>query len=50
MHIHHLTFFVIFLPQSWYGRNRKRSTTGHPSERPKYICSSTYFTIKFWYF
>ena len=25
-------------------------TTGHPSQRPKSICSSAYFNIKFWYF
>jgi len=26
------------------------TTTGHPSQRPKFICFSAYFNIKFWYF
>jgi len=50
MHIHHLTYLVIFLPQSRYGRDRKMTTTGHQSLCPKSIWSSAYFNIKFWYF
>ena len=47
---HHLIFLVMFLPRSWYGRERKMTTTGHPSQRPKSICSSAYFNTKFLYF
>ena len=50
MHIHHRTFMVIFIPQSWYGRDWKMPTTGHPSQCPESICLSAYFNIKFWYF
>jgi len=39
-----------FLPLSWYGRDRKMATVGHPSQRPKSICSSAYFGTTFWYF
>ena len=45
MHIHHLTLLVIFLPHSWYGKDRTIPTTGHPYRRPKSICSSAYFNI-----
>jgi len=52
LHVQMLDFkvsqIVMFLPQSWYGRDRKMPTTGYPSRRPKSICSSTYYTIKLW--
>ena len=34
MYIHHFTCLVMFLPRSRYGRDRKMTTTGHPSQRP----------------
>jgi len=42
MHIHHLTLLVIFLPQSWYGRDKQMPTTGYSSQRPSACpCFST---------
>ena len=48
--VHSSSCLVIFLPQSWYGRDWKMTTTGHPSQCPESICLSAYFNIKFWYF
>ena len=46
----HPTFLVIFLPQSWYGRDWKMPTTGHSSQRPKSICPFRVFQHQIYLF